>query len=259
MTMQEDLNYTERRSAILELLAREGRVFVSELAQRFGITEVTVRSDLMELESRGQLERIRGGALPVRGGYYNMSLSERSQERAEEKRRIARAAVTHLRDGETLFINSGTTTLFVAQELSALSNLKVVTNSIPVAQTLSQNSGHTVILLGGDLNARYLFTYGSDALSQLRRYKADRLILSVDGVAPDCGLSTYHFEEADLDRLMMERANGVIVVADDSKLGRESFVGIAPMDGVDELITSACASDPIVKQIEAMGVRVHPA
>ena len=156
--MQEDLKLAERRQKILDLLNIENRVLVSELSRRFSISEVTIRNDLAELEHRGLLERVHGGAISTKRGYYNMTLTERSQANVEAKKIVAERAAAIVDDGETLLINAGTTTLLVAMELKKKRNLKVVTNSIPIAQAIADSEGNSAILLGGELNERYLFT-----------------------------------------------------------------------------------------------------
>lgn len=254
--MQEDLKLAERRQKILDLLNIENRVLVSELSRRFSISEVTIRNDLAELEHRGLLERVHGGAISTKRGYYNMTLTERSQANVEAKKIVAERAAAIVDDGETLLINAGTTTLLVAMELKKKRNLKVVTNSIPIAQAIADSEGNSAILLGGELNERYLFTYGTDALEQLKRYRADRLILSVDGVEPRNGISTYHYEESELDRLMIERSNKVTVAADSSKIGAESFVSIAGLNALDILVTNSGVSESFLQAMRKHGLEV---
>lgn len=254
--MQEDLKLAERRQKILDLLNVENRVLVSDLSRRFSISEVTIRNDLAELEHQGLLERIHGGAISTKRRYYNMTLTERSQANVENKRSIALCAASMVNDGETLLINAGTTTLLVAIELKKKRNLKVVTNSIPIAQAIDESDTNSVILLGGKMNGHYLFTYGTDAMQQLQHYRADRLILSVDGVEPGSGISTYHYEESELDRLMIERSNSVTVVADTSKIGVESFVNIAGFDAIDTLITNSGISESVLRTMKARGLEV---
>ena len=106
------------------------------------------------------------------------------------------------------------------------------------------------------MNGHYLFTYGTDAMQQLQHYRADRLILSVDGVEPGSGISTYHYEESELDRLMIERSNSVTVVADTSKIGVESFVNIAGFDAIDTLITNSGISESVLRTMKARGLEV---
>lgn len=228
----------DRRQAILLQLRREGKVRVADLARLFGISEVTIRTDLNELEAAGQLERVHGGAIPSNHAYYNLPLDDRAQQKTEEKKRIAIAAAACVRPGDTVLLNAGTTNMVVAQQLKAVSNVTVVTNAVSIACDLGGVPGISVILLGGGINAQYLFSYGDDAISQLARYKADKVILSVDGIAAVGGITTYHHQEAPLIRQMLDRAKTVIVAADDSKVGRESFSHIDEAGRADLLITN---------------------
>lgn len=240
----------DRRQAILLQLRRDGKVRVADLARLFGISEVTVRTDLNELEAAGQLERVHGGAIPSNHAYYNLTLDDRAQRQVEEKKRIAAEAAACVRPGDTVLLNAGTTNMVVAQQLRAIPNLTVVTNAISIACELGGAPGISVILLGGGVNAQYLFSYGDDAVGQLARYKADKVILSVDGFAAVGGITTYHHQEAPLIRQMLGRAKTVIVAADYSKIGRESFSYIDEAARADLLITNPEAARA---ELEALG------
>jgi len=121
---------------------------------------------------------------------------------------------------------------------------------------LGQLSNLHIILLGGSINMQYSFTYGNDAISQLKKYKADKLILSVDGISADAGITTYHFQESEVNKTMMERVNNTIIVADYSKIGRESFSNIASIEMIDYLITNNSANREELDKIEEKGVEV---
>ncbi len=254
--MQDERKLSERRQVILDMLSMENRVFVADLSRRLGASEVTIRNDLKFLEQKGMLERMHGGAIPAAHNYYGMSLAERKSANTDKKQAIAKRAAELVADGETVIINAGTTTLFTANELKKLKNLRIVTNSIPIAQALGEVDGNTVILLGGKLNSRHQFTYGLAANEQLKRYRADKAILSVDGVEPDMGVSTYHYEEAELDSLITERANRVIVAADSTKLGIESFANICPLSDIDVLVTDSGVSVEMLHSIQKRAVEV---
>lgn len=256
MSVNDGLKLDVRRKNILNILSRDGKVRVVQLSQALGTSEVTIRNDLAELEKGGYLERVPGGAVQTMKNYYNMDFQQRKQENVAEKQAIAIAAAELINDGETLMINSGTTTYFAAAELKRHKNLKIVTNSISVAVELGGLPTIRVILLGGDFNPHYSFTYGDDALAQLRKYKADKLILSVDGVSGEDGLTTYHAEETEINRLMMERASSTIIVADYTKIGHESFSKISPIDSVKYLVTNQCADPQVLADIETHGVEI---
>ena len=252
--MAGELKIDVRRKKILEILRRDGLVRVSQLSDALGATVVTIRSDLDALEQDGYLERTQGGAIQTMKNYYNLEFQRRKQEHMEQKKAIAAAAAGLVHDGDTLFINSGTTTYFTAVELKQRKNLNVVTNSISVAVELGGLPTFRVILLGGDISAQYSFTYGEDVKEQISRYRANWAILSVDGIQPGAGITTYHAEESVIDRIMMERAQSSIIVADSTKLGRESFSRISALSPKTIILTDSGASPEIVEQIRAEGV-----
>lgn len=252
----EELNVDDRREKILQLITQQGKVKVIELSRLFCISEVTIRNDLSELEAAGMLERVHGGAISTYKSYYNMSLHDRMETNKDEKRKIASEAAKMISDGDTIMINSGTTTLFAAQELKNIKNLTVVTNSLVISQEMGHYKNIHVILLGGNVNAQYQFTYGDDTISQLKRYKADKLILSVDGISQEEGITTYHHFEAEVNRQMISRVNKTIVVADFTKIGRTSFAYIDSLENVDFLVTNRNVSEDEIRGIIKKGVEV---
>ena len=254
--MAGELKIDVRRKKILEILRRDGQVRVSQLSEALGATVVTIRSDLDALEQDGYLERTQGGAIQTMKNYYNLEFQRRKQEHMENKKTIAAAAAGLVQDGDTLFINSGTTTYFTAVELKKRKNINVVTNSISVAIELGGLPTFRVILLGGDISAQYSFTYGEDVKEQISRYRADWAILSVDGICPGVGLTTYHAEESVIDRIMMDRSREAIIVADSTKLGRESFSRISDLRNVGVWITDRNADSQLVERITQEGVKV---
>ena len=255
--MAGELKIDTRRKKILDLLRRDGQVRVTQLSDALGATVVTIRSDLDALEQDGYLERTQGGAIQTVKNYYNLEFQRRKQEHMEEKKAIAAAAAALVRDGDTLFINSGTTTYFTAIELKQRKNLNVVTNSISVALELGGLPTFRIILLGGDINAQYSFTYGEDAKDQISRYRANWAILSIDGVNPGTGITTYHAEESVIDRIMVERAQTPVIIADSTKLGRESFSLVSALTRGTVLITDRNADRSLTQQIHEVGVDVR--
>lgn len=246
-----------RRKRILEILGSNGQVRVAELARDLGATPVTIRSDLAALKQDGYLERTAGGAIQTVKNFYNMEFLRRSQKNSWAKKNIAQAAAALIHDGETLFINSGTTSYFTAAALKQYKNINVVTNSIMVAVELGDVPTFRVILLGGQINTQYSFTYGSNCLDQLKQYRAAKTILSMDGVNVALGLTTYHAEEAEINRAMMARSRETIVVADHSKIDYESFSLVAPLSAGTCLVTDKTeALAPVLDRIAAAGLKV---
>ena len=224
-----------RREKILAELREKSKVSVSALSRALGATPVTIRNDLSALERDGYLTRVSGGAV---------ILSRESEPRAEvtnltEKQAIARAVASMIHPGDTLFINSGTTTQEVAAELKKLKSLNVVTNCVAVGMQLSSIPTFRVILLGGELNPQYGFIYGGDAQDQLSRYTADWAVLAVDGISAGGGVTTYHAEEAIIDRIMLSAAKRTIIAADHTKIGRAGFTRVSEISDKICLVTDS--------------------
>jgi DeoR/GlpR family transcriptional regulator of sugar metabolism len=256
MPASKGLKIDVRRKRILEILARDGQVRVSRISEELGVTPVTVRSDLSALKEDGYLERISGGAIQTVKNFYNLEFQQRRRQNAFVKKRIASVAADLIRDGEILFINSGTTTYYTAMELKRRKGLNIVTNSLLVAMELGDVPTFRVILLGGDINSQYSFTYGVNALEQLRQFKADKTILSMDGISVKAGLTTYHAEEAVVIRAMVERAGETILVADHTKIGYESFSFVLGLDAASCLVTDAEGDAvPGIRELEAAGLK----
>ncbi len=253
----EALSTSERRREILDILDKEGKARVSNLAKRFSISEVTIRNDLTEMEKEGLLERVHGGAISTYKTYYRKNIVERLQTNLEEKLRIAAGVVELIDSGDTLLLNSGTTTMYVVQKLKSIKGLTILTNSIEIANEAGMNGNNMqVLLLGGNINRQFRFTYGDDTIQQLRKYKADKLILSADGVSAAEGITTHYHLEAEVARVMIERVKKTIVVADYTKIGRADFTCIAAADRIDCLVTNNNASKDEVSALEEIGVDI---
>ncbi len=228
----------ERKQQILTLLEQHGTVRVTELSRLFRVSEVTIRNYLSDMEGKGLLTRTHGGAISSYKPYYSMNFSQRLKTNQEEKDRIAQAIAARIRPSDTVMLNAGTTTLLAFRHLPADCPLNIVTNSVAIALEAAANPNFNVVLVGGAVHAKYQFTYGDEAIAQLRNYHADKLILSVDGVDPDGGFSTYYSEEVPIDRAMIEQSDVRIVAADRSKLRRRAFARIAELSAADFLVTT---------------------
>ena len=241
--MENKLKLDDRRQKILDILHQSGKVSVAAISRELGTTPVTIRSDLTALEQEGHLIRVQGGAiLPPRN---KGSQAVPTVSNVEEKKRIAAATAAMIRDGDTLFINSGTTTEYVATALEIRANLNIVTNSLAVATILGEIPSFRVILVGGEINAQYGFTYGGDALSQLEKYKANWAILSIDGISTSFGITTRHAEEAMVDRTMIANASSILIAADHTKIERAGFARVRDdLEGIT-VVTDSSNTDEL--------------
>lgn len=246
----------ERRKKILELINENGSVRVNNLSRIFDISEVTIRTDLADMESKGLLTRVHGGAVSSYKPYYNMNLSQRMSTNPEQKEIIAKKIASMIEDNDTIMLNSGTTTLMVFRAISTNLNLNIVTNSISIALEGTPIPSFNIILLGGQINHKYQFTYGDDAIRQLRSYNADKLILSVDGIDAAKGLSTFYDREAEIDRVMMKQSGMSIVAADRSKFNRCAFTKIADLSVADYIVTDSDVPDSLKTKIKKHSIKI---
>lgn len=233
----------DRKQQILDLLKRNGSIRVAELSQLFGVSEVTVRNYLTDMESKGLLSRTHGGAISSYKPYCSMNFNQRLETNLGAKEKIAKQVAQMIEPNDTVMLNSGTTTLLVFRHLPMDYTLNIVTNSISVALEAAQNPNFNVVLIGGSVNTKYQFTYGVDALTQLKEYHADKLILSVDGIDLQGGFSSYYSAEASVDKAMIEQSDVCIVAADSSKFRRNAFMKISDLASAD-FIVSNCSLEP---------------
>lgn len=246
-----------RRKRILEQLRLEGKVTVNALCESLKVTPVTIRNDLTMLEQEGCLMRVQGGAVMIPGAADPGSGGSADVANAAQKRAIGREIARMVRDGDTLFINSGTTSELVAGELSIRRNLNIVTNSLNVATRLGAVPSFRVLLAGGEINALYGFTHGGDAQEQLSKYQADWAILSVDGISARGGVTTHHAEEAVIDRMMAAGSKQPLIAADGSKIGRAGFSRVCECGSALTLVTNAGENGEALAQLAECGLQIR--
>ncbi|MCC6399006.1 MAG: DeoR/GlpR transcriptional regulator [Bacteroidetes bacterium] len=244
-----------RRAKIIELLDTQGHVGVTDLSRRFRVSEVTIRNDLGLLEERGILIRARGGAIRNQRVNIDYHLSEKSKRHLAEKQAIGKKTVELITEEDTIILDSGTTTLEVAKNLSGFTNLTIITNALNVAGQLVNYPQIKLIMLGGMLRQSSLSMLGPVAEANIRDYYCDKLIMGVDSIDSRYGISTPTIEEAHLNRLMIDIAKEVIVVTDSSKFLRRSFAFIAPISDVDVVVTDANIPDEERKNLESLGIK----
>ena len=247
----------ERRRRIVELLETEERVTVDALVDRFAVSAVTIRGDLDRLAESGQVVRSHGGALK-RVQQRDVPIAVKETLHHSEKVRIGHAAAQLIRDGETIILDSGTTTAEIARQLKflPLTSLTVVTNGLNIAMELAHLPHVRVITIGGLLRQTSYSTVGPQAEQTLRGLYADRLFLGVDGLDPIGGLTTPDVLEAQLNALMIKVSGEVIAVADSSKFQRRSLSLISNVSDVHRIITDDKANPQIVAALRAQNIDV---
>lgn len=247
----------QRRREILEEVERSGRVTVAGLAERWGVSDMTIRRDLEELAENELLKKVHGGALAIRKTSAEPHFTQKRSLNRQEKLGIARVAASFVEDGDTVAMSAGTTTWYIASELSdGHTGLSFVTNSTNVAQALQEGGWDQIVLTGG------IFRTPSDALvgpfadRTIGTLNADILFLGVHGIDAQAGLTTPNIAEAETDRRLVQASRKVIVVADHTKLGVVALASIAPLSEVDVLITDDRSPKETLREIEVAGVKV---
>lgn len=246
----------ERRQYILGLAQKNGRVLVEELSRSLGVSTITIRKDLDELQSRGVLQRTHGGAiLPIAGSMADPTLQEKEGRSTDEKRRIAEAAIQIVSEGQCILLDSGTTTTAIARALLSFSALTVVTNAVNIAAELS-GTDFEVLLTGGSLRKNSFSLVGPLAEDMLDEIHADILFLGVDGFDVEVGLTTPNLLESRVNRAMVKASKKVVAVCDSTKFGRRSLCKIVDPSVVHHVITDSNLPAATADSLRSLGIEV---
>jgi DeoR family transcriptional regulator, aga operon transcriptional repressor len=256
----------DRLSAVLDLLANKGALSVEQIAKAFNVSAATVRRDLDELAEQQLLARTRGGAV-LQSVAYDLPLRYKTARQHDEKQRIAARAASMVSAGSVVGLNGGTTTTAVARALALRPDLAtdrspggfaftVVTNAINIANELAVRPHIKIVLPGGVARSQSYELIGPLATRGLEDLTLDVMFLGVDALGRRQGAAANNEGEAEVNRLMVQHAGLVVVVADASKLERRAFCKICDISSIDTLITDAGASDAAVAELRAMGMSV---
>lgn len=250
-----------RRASILAKLREDSSVSVTELSSLFGVSEVTIRKDLRILKDRNLLVRVHGGAM-ISNSNTDPAFEERHYDskrlvNALEKQAIGKAAAAHIKDGDTIIIDSGTTALEVARNLDSFRDLTIITNSLRVISEVQRYGRFHVILLGGNVREISQSLVGPLAESNLKIFFCDKLFLGVDSFSVEDGLSTPSIEEAHTNQVMISRAKEVIAVFDSSKVNKRALAYITSVDKINTIVTDSHFPIPVRTQLKALKVAVE--
>lgn len=234
---------SERKQVILETVNRDGVVSLDHLSQLLSSSESTIRRDLDELEAKGQLKRVHGGAESLSRLREEESIEQKAIKQVKEKEKIAQKAASYVQDGEIIFIDAGTTTQLLIDALPQL-NIRVVTNSIHHAAKLVDR-GFETIVIGGLVKAITDASVGGVALNQIGNLNFDKAFIGMNGVDEDY-ITTPEMEEGAVKRAILDNASKTFVLADKSKLGQTSFVKVAPIKRVS-IITNQVENELLSK------------
>lgn len=249
----------ERLLAIASHLERDGKLRVSDLAERLGVSDMTIRRDLRELERQGLVRRVHGGAVLELGRSYEPPLVARSLEHTEEKRRIGRRAAQMIGEGESVTIDIGSTTMELARAIESSRNITILTPSLPVAEELLERPNLQVMMPGGRVRPGERSFVGDVATEFFSRFFVDRLFLSIGGLDAVAALTEFNEEDAAVKRAMLSGAKQVVLLADSAKFDRVAFRQVAALSVVDILVTDAPPEGPLGEALELADVAVEVA
>ncbi len=258
MKRKETKSTVSRRMLILNELEKHGQVSVNDLSESLGVSSVTIRNDLEQLEKKNMLLRARGGAMKISQNHVGLDypLSDKQKKHLPEKKEIGKRAAELIEEGNTIILDSGSTTFEVAKNLGKFEELTVITNAINVASLLAEYKNINVIVPGGTLRKNSLSLVGILAEKGFQNYFCDQLFLGVDGFDTNYGISTPNIEEAHLNQIMIGMSKKVIVVADSSKFNHRGFAFIAPVTKIHTLITDKGIPADERSRLEALGIEV---
>jgi DeoR family fructose operon transcriptional repressor len=246
----------ERHRLIVEQARRQGRVEVAALADELAVTAETIRRDLTTLERHGLLRRVHGGAIPAERLGFEPGLATRDAVRTSEKERIAKAALAEVPAEGSILLDAGTTTSRLAASLPLDRDLTVVTNSLPIAMSLSTRPNLTLLLVGGHIRGRTLAAVDAWAVAALRETWVDVAFIGANGVSVTRGLTTPDQREATVKRAMIAAARRTVVLADHTKVGNDCFARFGDLADVDALISDDGLDPLTADELEAAGPRV---
>lgn len=245
-----------RRAHIADVLRTRGEVSITELALVYGTSEMTIRRDLDQLESDGVARRSRGGAISIQSRSFEPPILQRAAQGALAKRAIGQLAASLVRENDIVFLDVGTTMHEMARALPDDMPLTVMTSSLLIATELASKATIKVIIPGGVIRPGELSLIGARAQRSFEDLNCDAVFMGVAGVCDQKGLTEYNLDDAEVKRSAMAVGRRVIVLADESKLGRVALATFATIESVDVLITNAPASHPIVRKIRDADVEV---
>ncbi|RUP00427.1 DeoR/GlpR family DNA-binding transcription regulator [Hyphomicrobium sp.] len=248
-----------RRERIEQVVRERERVTVDALAELLGTSRETIRRDLTELAERGRVRKIHGGATLAEPRLSDVegegSFQARLLQNAEAKRAIARRTIELFQAGDTLFVDTGTTTLWFAEELASATGLTVITNSAAIAGLAARGPSNSTFLIGGEYRADGTENLGPLAIEQISQFHAVHAVLAV-GSVETVGILDFDVREADIARAMIAQARTITVLADASKFGRGGLIKVAPLDAIARVVTDADPPAEIAAALRTAGTEV---
>jgi DeoR family glycerol-3-phosphate regulon repressor len=246
----------KRQNEIMASVKQRGACSIIELARQLEVSAETIRRNIRPLVDQGLIDKVHGGVVLSQKQEPEPPFGKRMNVRVEAKQLISARVASLIKDGDSIMLDTGSTTAYVARALSDHRNLSVVTNCTEIARTLAREASNRVHLCGGALRSDDWATFGSSAIDFVRQFHVNYAILSIGGVTADGGFMDYHLEEAEFSRAVIAQAKKTIVVADHSKFGNPNFIRVCDFDEVDMVVVEQAPSAEIESALLEAGTAV---
>lgn len=245
----------ERQKIILDKLNLDGAVWVSKLSEELGVTEETIRRDLEKLENQEVLVRTHGGAVPIIESTYELSLEKRKKTNLPAKEKIAKIASEYIMPGDTIFLDSSTTTFYIAKEIKKMKNITVISNSLRVINELSNSENIKTIAVGGVVSNNQSFVGYLAENSIKSNFFAMKFFFSSKGISPEAGIMESNDSECAIKKQMLDNSTEKYYLCDSSKIGRIGFYKLTPIENIDYFITDTELESDYIDKFNEYGVK----
>ena len=249
----------ERKHMIVDLVNKNIKTTVSNLCEKFSVSPATIRNDLRELEEAGLLKRTHGGAISNIKANYEPNAYQKEIEHVNEKKAIAKRAAQYVHEGDTIALDTGTTTFELAKQLVTYENLTVVTNDLQIAAFLERNGKANIIMAGGAVRRNFHCTAGQKAIDTLSDLNADKTFLAANGVSIKRGITTPNIDTAHVKEKLVSLGDEVLLLVDSSKFDTSTFVKFAGLSEIDLIITDTGVDSEYMELLEREDVSVETA
>lgn len=256
LTDMKQLSQGARLAAVVQLLEEKAFWAVSELADRFGVSEETIRRDARQLEQSGVIQKMHGG-ISATSNKIETPYRTRLRENVLAKQRIAQMAAALVSEGMTLLLDSGTSCHWLARSLAHMRNLTIVTNSVEIAHEVLGNPGQRLLLGGGQINQTHHAGFGPESSAFCRRFAPDLTILSMGAIDAERGFLDFDADEAAFKQTLLEQARRVVVLADHTKFAKSGFIQVASFRDVQDLVTDREPPASTMRAASLSGTRLH--
>jgi DeoR family glycerol-3-phosphate regulon repressor len=246
----------KRQNEILASVKSRGACSIVELASEFKVSDETIRRNIKPLVRQGLIEKVHGGIVLNQNQEPEPPFEKRMNEQVEEKKQISKLVAGIIRDGDSIMLDTGSTTAYVARALAEHRNLSVVTNCTEIARTLARETSNRVHICGGALRPDDWATFGSAAIDFVRQFHVNYAILSIGGVTASGSFMDYHLEEAEFSRAVIAQARKTIVVADHTKFGNPNFIKVCDFEQIDMVVVDRQPAPDIMHGLNEAGVTV---